>query len=224
MAAAPAAWDDLILVGRIARPHGIRGQVVVNPETDFVDERFTAGATFRTRSAGGEMELVIASARIQGRRPVVAFEGCRTVEDAERLGGLELRVPAETLAPLEPGTFYQHELVGCAVQTSDGTRVGDVIRVDGGTGGSVLAVSGTRGEVLIPLADEICVEIDVAARRIVVAPPEGLLELNEPSTRSRQKRKGRVRLKPDPTGRTTERDGPAEAGPQGPTGPAGPTT
>ncbi len=191
MAAAPAAWDDLILVGRIARPHGIRGQVVVNPETDFVDERFTAGATFRTRSSSGEADLVIVSARIQGRRPVVAFEGCSTVEDAERLGGLELRVPADTLAPLGPGTFYQHELVGCAVETRDGTRVGDVVRVDGGTGGSVLAVSGARGEVLIPLADEICVAIDVAARRIVVAPPEGLLELNEPSPGRRQKRRVR---------------------------------
>ena len=72
----------------------------------------------------------------------------------------------------------------CALNSSGpyqatGTRVGEVSRVDGGAGGSLLAVSGTRGEVLIPLARHICVEIDVAARRIRVDPPDGLLELNE---------------------------------------------
>ena len=169
----------MILVGRIARPHGIRGQVVVNPETDFVEERYTAGATLWTRSSRGEEQLTIASARVQNGRPVIGFEGCATVEDAERLAGLELRVPEETLTPLDAGTYYHHQLVGCEVATADGRRVGDVARVDGGSAGSLLVVNGARGEILIPLAADICVDIDIARRQIRIAPPDGLLELNE---------------------------------------------
>ena len=173
------AWDDLVVVGRIARPHGIRGQVIVNPETDFVEDRFRVGATLWTRGAAGERTVVVSSFRIQGGRPVLGLEGFERIEDVEPLAGQELRVPEEELQPLEPGTFYHHQLVGCQVETVDGTPVGAVERVEGGTAGSRLVVGGRRGEILVPLAMEICVEIDVDGRRIRINPPEGLLDLNE---------------------------------------------
>jgi 16S rRNA processing protein RimM len=168
----------MVLVGRIARPHGIKGHVVVNPETDFAEERFAEGAILFTRSDRGAERLTVTSARMQNRRPVIAFDGFASIEDAERLAGSELRVPEQELPPLEPGTYYHHQLIGCVVETTAGERVGEVTRVDGGAGGSLLTVKGARGEVLIPLAVDICVEVDVAARRIRVEPPEGLLELN----------------------------------------------
>lgn len=183
-------WDAMVLVGRIARPHGIRGNVVVNPETDFVDTRFAVGATLWMRSSRGIEALTIASARVQNGRPIVAFEGLGTVDEVERLAGLELRVPEETLSPLEAGTYYHYQLVGCAVETVAGEPVGEVVRVDGGSGGALLAVQGARGEILIPLATEICVAIDVQARRIRIAPPEGLLELNAPGAARRVFRSG----------------------------------
>jgi 16S rRNA processing protein RimM len=173
-----ARWDDMAVVGRIARPHGIRGQVVVNPETDFLEQRFRQGASFWIRSPRGQERLTIGSVRFQGGRPVVGFEGFRRIEDAERLAGLELRVPEEELQSLEPGMFYHHQLVGCVVETPDGGVVGEVSRVEGGLGGSRLVVNGREGEILIPLAAEICVHIDVAAKRIRIQPPEGLLDLN----------------------------------------------
>ena len=176
---AVSRWEEMILVGRVARPHGIRGQVVVNPETDFVEERFAAGATLWTQADRRDERLVVATMRVQNGRPIVGFEGFERIEDVERLAGVELRVPAESLQKLEDGTFYQFELVGCAVETTSGARVGEVARVDGGAGGSLLAIDGPRGEILIPLAVDICVEIDVAAKRIRIDPPEGLLELNE---------------------------------------------
>lgn len=172
-------WDDMVLVGRIARPHGLRGEVVINPETDFVGERFRVGAALQTRGTEGEETLTVASVRIQGGRPVVGFEGFARVEDVERLMGQELRVSAEALQPLGPGRFYHHQLVGCRVETIGGESVGDVERVEGGVGGSRLVVGGRRGEILVPLATEICVEIDVEARRIRINPPDGLLDLNE---------------------------------------------
>ena len=174
-----AEWDAMALVGRITRPHGLRGHVVVHPETDFVEERFAEGATFWTRSAAGDEQLTIVSSRVQNGRPIVGFEGFARVEDVERLAGLELRVPEETLQPLQPGTYYEHQLVGCVVETASGDVVGEVAKVEGGAGASRLVTNGPRGEILIPLAVDICVDIDVAKKRIRIDAPEGLLDLNE---------------------------------------------
>ena len=175
-------WDQMVLVGRIARPHGIRGQVIVTPETDFVEDRFQTGATFWTRSDRGDEVLKVDSARVQNGRPVIGFEGFERVEDVERLAGLDLRIPEDSLAPLEAGAYYVHDLVGCAVETISGEPVGEVRRVEGGAGASVLSVEGRRGEVLVPLAADICVEVDIAGRRIRINPPAGLLELNQKAT------------------------------------------
>jgi 16S rRNA processing protein RimM len=187
-------WDEMALVGWIAKPHGLRGDVVVNPQTDFVEERFAVGATLWTRSDRGKEALTIASARVQNGRPIVGFDGFTRVEDVERLAGLELRVPENELQPLAEHTYYQHQLVGCAVETTSGERVGSVARIDGGLGGSLLVVNGDRGEILVPLTQAICLEVDVGAKRIRIDPPEGLLDLNE-------------------TRRTRRSTGPAKAGP-----------
>jgi len=173
----------MVLVGRVARPHGLRGQVVINPETDFVDERFKVGAKLWTRSGRGDEQLTVTSARVQNGRPVVAFEGFSSIEDVERLAGLDLRVQEEELQPLDAGVYYHHQLVGCMVETVAGERVGDVVRVEGGAAGSLLEVEGPRGEVLIPLVAEICVEVDVEHKRIRIAPPEGLLDVNRGGAR-----------------------------------------
>jgi 16S rRNA processing protein RimM len=177
------AWESMVLVGRVARPHGIRGQLVVNPETDFVDERFGRGATVWMLRNGAPVAMTIASSQLGGRRPVIGFDGVTTVEDAEPFSGQELRVPESELMPLEPGTYYHHQLVGCTVATVAGDTVGEVVRVEGGAAGSLLVIVGERGEVLVPLTTGICVDVDVTARRITVAPPDGLLELNERTRR-----------------------------------------
>ncbi|MBM3777096.1 MAG: 16S rRNA processing protein RimM [Acidimicrobiia bacterium] len=172
-------WDEMVLVGRVARPHGLRGQVVINPETDFVEERFREGARVWLRTPGGVEARVVASMRVWQGRPIVRFEGAGTCEDAEQLVGQELRVSETALQPLGEGVFYHHQLVGCAVETVDGETIGHVTRVDGGTGTPCLVVGRPRGEALVPLAADICVDVDVAGRRIRVDPPEGLLELND---------------------------------------------
>ena len=174
-----ASWDSMVLVGRVARTHGIRGHVLVNPETDFVAERFHAGAELWTRVNGVEKTLRIADARVEGRRPILSFDGYGSVEAAQGLAGVELRIPESDLQPLPEGSYYHHQLVGCRVETAEGALIGEVARVEGGAGAAVLAVNGTQGEVLVPLAQEICIGIDVAARVIRVRMPEGLLELNE---------------------------------------------
>jgi 16S rRNA processing protein RimM len=171
-------WSAMALVGRIARAHGIRGQVIVNPETDFPEQRFRPGTKVFAKRGPAVDTLTVTTVRFQNGRPVIGFEGVQTMNDAETLAGLELRVPVEELAALPAGTFYHHDLIGCQVVTNRGEEVGTVEGVEGTAGGSRLVVAGARGEILIPLATEICRTIDVPGKRIVIEPPEGLLDLN----------------------------------------------
>jgi 16S rRNA processing protein RimM len=169
----------MVLVGRVARTHGIRGHVLVNPETDFVAERFQRGAQVWIHRDGREDALTITDARLEGPRPIVGFEGYGSVDAAAALAGAELRVPESSLQPLPEGSYYLHQLTGCRVEMEDGAPVGTVSRVDGGAGAALLVVAGAQGEVLVPLVQDICVGIDVGAQLIRVRMPEGLLELNE---------------------------------------------
>ena len=169
----------MAVVGRIARAHGNRGQVIVNLETDFPEERFRPGAELFIERGGKIEPLRLADVRFQRERPVLTIDGVKTMTDAEALAGFELRVPVERLAKLPADTFYRHELIGCRVETLDGRSVGTVSDVEGDVGGSRLVITGARGEILVPIAFGICRTIDPKAKRIVIVPPDGLLELNE---------------------------------------------
>jgi 16S rRNA processing protein RimM len=167
---------EVLLVGTIARAHGNRGQVVVNPETDFAEERFKVGGTVLLGPDAKPMK--IATVRFQQGRPVLGLEGVASIDAAEALAGAELRMPVEALGALPSGTFYRHDLVGCEVQDTDGRIIGEVAAVEGPIDGSRLVIHAPHGEVLIPLVAAICVEVDPAARRIRIAAPDGLIELN----------------------------------------------
>ncbi|HOG30034.1 MAG TPA: ribosome maturation factor RimM [Vicinamibacterales bacterium] len=185
-----ADWDDLVLVARVARPHGRRGEVILNPETDFPEIRFAPGAAVLVRRGASPERLIVRSVWFMKARPVVGFEGFDSIDDAETLGGRELRIPAEQLAALPPGMFYRHDLVGCLVETTGGEAVGEVAGVEGDGAASRLVVRTPRGEALVPLAAELCPVVDPQARRIVIDAPDGLLALNE-TARSRRERRER---------------------------------
>ncbi|HEX5473302.1 MAG TPA: ribosome maturation factor RimM [Vicinamibacterales bacterium] len=175
----------LILVGRVARAHGNRGEVIVNLETDFAEARFRQGAVMQVCTVDACDPRRIEAVRFHQGRPVVAFAGITTMTAAEALAGAELKLPEAELGPLPPATFYRHDLVGCDVVTVQGESLGRVARVEGPMARSCLVVAGQgRGELLIPLVEPICVDVDPPGRRIVVDPPEGLIDLNEGSTRT----------------------------------------
>ena len=123
--------------------------------------------------------MTITTVRFHRDRPIIGLEGLADISDASEMAGTELRVPRGALAPLPDGTFYWHDLVGCAVETTGGQSVGVVDRVEGTMRGSRLVVTSDDREILVPLAEEICRAIDPSGRRIVIDPPEGLLELND---------------------------------------------
>ncbi len=168
----------MVTVGRIIRPHGHKGAVVVQPETDFAAERFREGAELAW-NRGGEVGPVRVTDGFEHQgRWVVTFEGVDDMNDAETLRGLELRVSESALHALAPGAYYVHDLEGCDVVTTAGTPVGRVMRVDFGAAQPLLVVDGGAGaEVLVPMTDEICRRVAPDEKRIVVELPSGLLEL-----------------------------------------------
>jgi 16S rRNA processing protein RimM len=167
--------EALLLVGRIARPHGIRGQVAVNPETDFMEDRFRVGRILRVGPPERMREYEIRDVRFHKGRPIVQFAGIDSMNDAEALSGADLWVPEAGLPPLPERTFYRHDLIGCDVQDMQGAALGRVTGVEGPLDRSYLVVD---GHMLIPLVGGICVSVDIAGRRVTVDPPEGLLDLN----------------------------------------------
>jgi 16S rRNA processing protein RimM len=174
-----AEWDEMAVVARIARAHGIRGQVILNAETDFPDERFQPGVELFINRSGRAEPITVTTVRFHRERPVIGLSGVADMNAATALAGLELRIPVDRLAPLPANTFYRHDLIGSVVFTRSGRVVGPVTGVEGTMAGSRLVVSAGGREVLVPLAAHICTEIDPVAKRIVIDPPEGLLELNE---------------------------------------------
>lgn len=168
--------DDLLLVGRVARAHGNRGQVIVNLETDFPESRFKVGEVLLVGTPAEARE--IQEVRFHQGRPVISLRGIDTMSDAEALAGAELKIAAGAVPPLPAGVFYHHDLVGCEVRDARGARIGHVTGVEGPLERSCLVVESERGEVLIPLVEDICTRVDPSARLIVVDPPAGLIELN----------------------------------------------
>jgi 16S rRNA processing protein RimM len=169
--------DDLLLVGVVARAHGNRGGVIVNPETDFAERRFSVGQVLLVGPEARAQARRIREVRFHQGRPIISLEGIDTMNDAEALAGAELRMPVAALGPLPAGTYYRHDLVGCEVRDTHDAVVGRVTAVEGPLERSHLVVARKGGEVMIPLVDEICVHVDIGRRRIVVNPPDGLLEL-----------------------------------------------
>jgi 16S rRNA processing protein RimM len=174
----PEPWDEMLLVGVVARAQGNKGEVVVNATTDFPEQRFAAGSILWCRRAAGSIErLEVQAWRMHLGRPVLTLAGVASIGEAEQYAGAELRVPVATMQPLPPDVYYLHELVGCAVWTAAGERVGEVSAVEGDGAAVRLVVRTMRDDVLVPFTQAFCT-VDRAARRIEITPPEGLLELN----------------------------------------------
>jgi 16S rRNA processing protein RimM len=175
---------DLLVVGRIGKPQGIRGEVTVEVRTDDPDARFAVGSVLLT-DPPERGPLTVEQARDHSGRLVVAFEGVTDRNGAERLRGTLLVVDAATLPmPADEDEFHDHVLRGMLAALPDGERLGEVVDVLHLPHGDVLVVrrddsgASTGAEVLVPFVKAMVPEVDVAARRLVVDPPAGLLDLS----------------------------------------------
>ncbi|MEH1169970.1 ribosome maturation factor RimM [Micromonospora sp. CPCC 205539] len=203
-----------LVVGRIGKPHGIRGEVTVEVRTDEPEARFAPGTVLRTepgatpptasprtsgvlRTEPGAVpppapadgqpgvpfrvpaELTIEESRFHQGRMLIAFVGVLDRDGAEALRGTLLVVDSADVAPPEdPEEFHDHQLVGLAVVTPTGERLGEVARIDHAPASDLLVLRRPEGRTaLIPFVRAIVPEVDLAGGRVIVDPPAGLLDL-----------------------------------------------
>jgi 16S rRNA processing protein RimM len=168
-------------VGHVVKAHGIHGELLVQPRTDSPEVRFAVGATLTARLRDGALRpLIITAARPHTGRLLVRFEQVDGRDAADELRGALLSADTADLPPVtDPDEFYDHELEGLAVSTVAGEPVGTLREVLHGAGGDLLVVRRDTGpDVLVPFVRQIVPEIDMAARRVRIDPPEGLLDVD----------------------------------------------
>jgi len=172
-------------VARVLRPHGRRGEVAAEILTDFPERLKRLASVELWDGASAPRSAAVRScwlSQSRGGQAIFHFAGSDSISDAEKLVGLEVQIPASERTQLPFGRYYVSDLIGCEVHEHNGKRIGTVSDVqftgEGIAGTPIVVVDSPEGELLIPLAQEICVRIDIAARRIEVNLPEGLRELN----------------------------------------------
>ncbi len=173
------SWESLVAVGRVARSQGRRGEVAVEPLTDFPQRFFGLERVFMRGEDGEPAPLEIEAVRAQGGRPIVKFRGIAGIGEAAALAGRELRLPVAELQALPAGSFYHFQVRGLPVWERGTEEIGEVEAVWRTGGTDLLVVRGRDGrEILIPLCADICRKIDLQRGRIDIEAPEGLLTLN----------------------------------------------
>ena len=192
--------QKFVTVARILRARGNKGEVAAELLTDFPERLPEIKDMFLRAESGGRREVVLLAFWVERNHPgrgVFHFKGIDSINDAEKLRGMEVQIPFERRAKLPSGSFFVSDLIGCSVfelaaDTSPVSsspcslaeapallgKVRDVyFPGEGQPGTPLLAVATSRGELLVPLAQDICTTIEINARRIEVRLPEGLREL-----------------------------------------------
>ena len=160
--------DELLAVGRIARAHGIRGEVSIEPLSEIA-ARFEAGSELHLEDG---RRLTVAASRTHGRRVLVKFEEVSDRDDAEQLRGGVLVVPADS-APAPPGgSFWIHQVVGLEVVTEDGRSLGKIREVQGNPANDLWV---TESGTLIPAIRDVVTEVDLAGGRVTIRDLPGLI-------------------------------------------------
>jgi 16S rRNA processing protein RimM len=193
--------QKFVTVARILRARGNKGEVAAELLTDFPERLPEIKEMFLLAESGTRREIVLRSFWADRNHPgngVFHFEGMNSIDEAEKLRGLEVQIPFEQRAVLPSGSFFVTDLIGCSVFEIPASTVamssspcslleapmllGNVRDVyfpgEGQPGTPLLALDTSNGELLVPLAEDICKRLDVVARRIEVQLPEGLRELN----------------------------------------------
>jgi len=172
----PAPLPERVLIGRISRPHGVRGEVVVEPETDR-PERFAEGSSFELTSAAGARRLTVSHAR-QGRHGwIVRFAEVTDRDAASALRGERLEVPRSVVPPAPTGSYYVFELIGATAVDRTAGALGTVVDAIESPAGWLLEVEdGSGRRVTLPFVERFLLGVDRETRRIDWDLPEGLIE------------------------------------------------
>jgi 16S rRNA processing protein RimM len=173
-----------LVIGRVAKAHGVTGEVVIDVRTDDPAERFAPGSVLRGRKprGGPERDFVIESVREHGGRLLVRLTGIGDRNAADELRGTLFLVESGNLPPIEdPDEFYDHQLEGLAVRTVAGESVGTVTEVLHTAAGELLSIKrpDEGGELLVPFVSAIVTAVSLAEGTVEIDPPDGLLNLED---------------------------------------------
>jgi 16S rRNA processing protein RimM len=167
--------DSLVAVAKVIKPRGIKGEAACEMLTDFPERFEGLENVTAVLPDGSRRELKIEERWFQQNRLVMKFAGVDSIEDAETLRDAEICVSEQSVVGLGEGEFFDWQLEGCEVETVSGKQLGKVRELMRPGGTEILVVDGDK-EYLIPFAESICTGIDIDNKRIVVDPPEGLLD------------------------------------------------
>lgn len=167
---------EWLVVGRVVKPHGVHGDLVVEIITDF-PERLTDGMRF---GVGGEESPdvfhEVHRIRYHKRRWLLSVCDLRGCEAADEWRGRFLFLPEQSLEELPEGFYYEHHLVGLSCRSPRGDELGEVTGIDRGPGQRRLIIRRGRREFLVPYVPEIVKEVDLEGGTVVVDAPSGLLD------------------------------------------------
>ncbi len=165
---------SFLAVGRVRKPHGVHGELLVEVLTDF-PERLVPGVSVGVGQAEPEQFFTVKNVRTHKGAWLVKLAECTRREQAEALRQLFLFLPEQERSLLPASYYYEHELVGLRCQLPDGTPAGTVLRLEAGVAGAWLVVEHQQREAMVPFRSPIVVRVDLEAGVVVLDPPEGLL-------------------------------------------------
>lgn len=167
--------EDLVAIARIAKPRGLRGEMIAEILTDFPERFEKVSRITAVLSDGSTEKLRLSNHWFQAGRVVLKFEAIDRIEDAEKFRNADICVYESEAVDLESDEYFDWQLEGCRVETVEGETIGIVTSVMRTGATEILVVAGEK-EFLIPFAEAICTEVDIENKRIVIDPPDGLLE------------------------------------------------
>ncbi|SDW28291.1 ribosome maturation factor RimM [Paenibacillus sp. CF384] len=170
--------DQWLSVGKLVNTHGIRGEVKVVSQTDFPEERFAPRKilTLLNPETKQQLELEVASARLHKNMYIIKFRGFEDINQVEKYKGWELKVSKDDLVELEEGEYYQHQIIGCTVVTDEGAILGSITEILVPGANDVWVVQPPKGkQILIPVIDEVVLDVNVKDKVVKVHLMEGLI-------------------------------------------------
>jgi 16S rRNA processing protein RimM len=167
----------LYTVGKIVNTHGIRGELKIVPQTDFLEERFEKDSKLVIETPQGiRIPVQVESSRVHKNMVLVKFKEFGSINDCEKYKGSALKVEEQFLAELDEGEYYYHEIIGCSVVTEEGEQLGTIKEILTPGANDVWVVKRPKGsDLLLPVIDEVVLDVDVESKQVRVRLMEGLL-------------------------------------------------
>jgi 16S rRNA processing protein RimM len=166
----------LITIGKAVRPVGVRGEMKIEPMTDFLERFKGLRRVYLVSRAGKEIACEVRSVRYAGDVPLLLFAGYDSPEKARTLNGWLVKVPEEEAVPLPEGTYYWFELIGMEVISESGEELGKIIDIFETGSNDVYVMKKGRKEVYIPATAEVVKQVDRKQKRMVIHLLDGLIE------------------------------------------------